>query len=104
MKYEVVSLKPTLAHIKFPGLFNHQNIIWDAKIRTLKSLAPANSNTGIKQFIDVPEHDSELKLISIALNVDKISTPEILKTIIMITNYKNLKTGRHEYGEVFYFK
>ncbi len=40
---------------------------------------------------------------SIALNVKTISKSEILKTIIMITNYKNLKIGLHEYGELYFF-
>jgi hypothetical protein len=103
MDYQLISLKPTKAHIQFSGMLNNKNVIWDATIQTLSSLAAPNAKDGIKQYIDIPKQHSKLTSISVALNVEKISTPEILKTIIMITNYKNLKTGRHEYGEEYYF-
>ena len=102
MDYKIISLEPTLAHIQFPGKFNNNNVTWDAKIYTLKSLA-TTAKQGLKQFIDITNQDNEKLSISIALNVNKISTPEILKTIIMINNYKNLKVGRHEYGEIYFF-
>ncbi len=103
MDYKLISLETRLAHIQFPGIFNNKDVIWDTQIHTLKSLAPTTSKQGLKQFIDITNQDDEILFISIALNVNKISTPEILKTIIMINNYKNLRVGRHEYGEVYFF-
>jgi len=101
MDYKLISSTSALAHIQFHGKLNNNNIIWDAKIQTLKSIA--QTDIGIRQFIEIDSQGDDLKSISIGLNVHMISIPEILKTIIMITNYKNLNPGRHEYGELYFF-
>jgi hypothetical protein len=104
MEYELISSSPTLAHIHFSGVFNNKKIVWDAEIRTLKSTVQENLNSNVRQYIEIINNSSELMPISIGLNVNAISIPEILKVIIMITNYKNLCIGRHEFGETFSFK
>ena len=111
MDYTLLDSSPSMAHIQFPGKLNTSKVIWNAKIQTLQSIAQNNPDTGLRQFIEIPaqepdqesDQENELQSILIGLNVQLISKPEILKTIIMITNYKNLSLGRHEYGERYYF-
>jgi len=103
MNYTLINFNPSLAHIRFSGKLNNNNVIWDAQIHTLKSIVQTNNKIGIKQFIEIEINDTELKPIKIGLNVTTITKPVLLKTVIMITNYKKLKQGRHEYGEVYYF-
>lgn len=103
MEYTLINLSTTITHIQFPGKLDNKKVIWDAKIQTLKSIAQSNPDIGIRQYIDISYDDAVMKSISIGLNVKIISRPEILKTIIMITNYKNLHLGRHEYGELYFF-
>ena len=103
MDYTLISLSSTLAHVQFNGKLNNKDVIWNAEIQTLNSTTDANSKSGIRQYIDIEITEAKLKMIKIGLNVKTITSPEILKTIIMITNYKNLKQGMHEFGETVYF-
>jgi len=107
MQYTLISSGKSKVHIHFPGQFNNNKIIWDATIQTLESIELDKSEKGIKQFIHIIDNgndvNNDIKSISIGLNVKSISKPEILKTIIMITNYKDLRIGRHEYGKQYFF-
>ncbi|MDH5370764.1 MAG: hypothetical protein OEW99_12115 [Gammaproteobacteria bacterium] len=55
-------------------------------------------NTNLKQFIDINPITDDILKLTVALNIDAISTPNIQKMMIMINQYKNLSIGRHEYG------
>ncbi len=104
MDYKLISSSATEVHLQFRGTLNNIALTWDAKIRTLQSIILVNPEKGVRQYIDIAEQDTDPKPISIGLNVQTISKPEILKTIIMITNYKKLKPGRLEYGAFYFFK
>lgn len=100
--YKCIRLQTHLAHIQFSGMFEQQRIIWNATIKTLKSIAlhtPTNEIQYLRQFIHLQTTNDNLIPITIALNVNSITKPVINKTIIMINNYKLLKIGKHEYGE-----
>ena len=94
------------AHIYFKGRFMGRDVIWDAHIHSLASIARKISSpeqkVSLKQFIEisVPANDCHEQIagIRIGLNLPVINHANILKTIIMVHNYKNLHTGRHEYG------
>jgi len=103
MEYKLISSSLIEAHVQFSGKLHNNNVIWDTTIITLRSITQPNKNTGIRQYIDITEMKDKLTPISIALNVKTISKPEILKTIIMIKNYKNLCQGRLEFGEEHFF-
>ena len=53
----------------------------------------------LKRFIEIGASGESGTALKIGLNVPRIDTPVIRKTIIMIRQYKNLQPGRHEYGE-----
>jgi hypothetical protein len=76
---------------------------WNAHIMTLswyvKNRPDCLSDT-IKQFIKItPSEENGDFALKIGLATVRIDHPAILKTIIMIQNYKRLRIGRHEYGE-----
>jgi hypothetical protein len=92
-------------HVRFTGPFQGELIIWDAYLQTLsyylnKHAQPSQSS---RQFIEVGDAGEHGRLIRIGLNLPIIDEPVILKSLIMIRQYKRLAPGRHEFGEMFYF-
>ncbi len=88
-------------HIRFTGPFRGRQVTWDARIVTLAHAArsrPASSTAELRQFIEVGQDNGDTRQLGIGLNVDRIDEPAILKTIIMIRQYRRLREGRHEYG------
>lgn len=80
------------AHFCFTGFFQDREIVWDAELMPLK-----NTNQS-RQSVQVGEEvDSEIPL-KIILDLPCITEPDILKSIIMIRNYKRLRAGRHEWS------
>lgn len=101
MSYTLIQQNNTqLAHIKFTGPFQGKTVTWDTHFFTLKGYQDEQNikNTKIKQFIDIKPIESDVMKLTVALNIDEISNPNIQKMMIMIRQYKNLSVGRHEYG------
>ena len=103
--YELLSsVAEPFVHIRFSGIFEHKTTMWDALIYTLDSYynnnaSPATSRDTARSFIDVGEMTPQGRRIVIGLDLDKIEQSTIIKTMIMIRQYKRLHTGRHEFGE-----
>jgi hypothetical protein len=88
-------------HIRFTGPFRGRQVTWDARIFTLAHAArsrPVNSTAELRQFIEVGRDNGGTRQLRIGLNIDHIDEPAILKTIIMIRQYRRLQEGLHEYG------
>ncbi len=81
------------AHLKFTGPFEGRLVVWDCRFATLNALqAPRN-------FIEIGPPQASGVPLSVGLSIARIDSPAIEKMIIMIRHYKNLRAGRHEYGE-----
>jgi len=101
MSYTLIKqINNQLAHFKFNGPFQGKTVTWDTHFFTLKAYIAHNEikNHNLKQFIDIQPINSELMELTVALNIDAITKPNIHKMMIMIKQYKNLAIGRHEYG------
>ena len=101
MSYTLIQqINTQLAHIKFTGPFQDKIVTWDTHFFTLKGyIAQENiKNTELKQFIEIQPVRADVMKLTVALNIDAITNPNIQKMIIMIKQYKNLSVGRHEYG------
>lgn len=94
-------------HIRFTGKFMNIPVIWNARIHTLvyhaqqlqqEPLPSADKPRTIRQFIMVGEEQGNFRELTVGLAVNRIDEPTILKTIIMIRNYKRLRFGLHEFG------
>ncbi len=91
------------AHFRFGGEFLQQPVIWDAHLYTLayyfNEVVETCQPPQARQFIEVGELSSSGRVIRIALNLPVINEPAIIKTMIMIRQYKRLASGHYEYGE-----
>lgn len=103
--FEIVSLvNDDYAHFRFTGDFEGQPTLWDAHLYTLayyvtEVAKPVRQHASIRQFIHVDDVGIAGRKIEIGLNLPAIDEAAMLKTIIMIRQYKRLAYGHHEYGE-----
>jgi hypothetical protein len=90
------------AFFSFKGHFQHASVTWHVHLLTCYSRIPrsATQQAVIRQFIDIEKgRQAGHYHAQICLNIPRVSHAAIIKTMIMIQQYKNLATGRHEYGE-----
>ena len=91
------------AHFRFTGNFAQKSLIWDAHLYTLayyfNQVVESSQPHQVRQFIDVGELTPAGRQIEIGLNLPVIDEPAIVKTMIMVRQYKRLASGRYEYGE-----
>ena len=94
--------RDSCAHIRFIGVFDKQAVIWDATVMTLdhynRSAAPHGEADSSQQFIEIGARQGDMRTIDVGLELERIDTQVLHKTIIMIRKYKRLHTGRHEFG------
>ena len=90
------------AQVRFLGRFDKRPVLWDATIMTLGHYHAKHGSQEIanreRQFIEIDDTAGDIRRIRIGLQLDHIDEPVILKTIIMVRNYKRLHTGRHEFA------
>lgn len=105
-RYEALSpINQPQVHIRFAGVFEGNAVIWDARLHTLRHeyeqslLQQTPAPETLRQYIHIHAAQGELLPITVALNVPLFDEPAILKTLIMIHNYKRLRFGRHEFGQ-----
>jgi hypothetical protein len=91
------------AHFRFTGKFAEKSLIWDAHLYTLayyfSQVVESSQPLRVRQFIEVGELTPSGRRIDIGLNLPVIDEPAIVKTMIMVRQYKGLASGRYEYGE-----
>lgn len=89
-----------LAHLKFKGPFQGRTVTWDTHFFTLDAYIKEKNITNMthKQVIDIEPLENDIMKLTVALNINEITKPDIQKMMIMIKQYKNLSIGRHEYG------
>ena len=109
-QFDYVLLSPLggqTAHIQFRGPFQGQQVLWDTHLVTLEEIHRQNIAAGnypdddtisLSQFIEINEKDAGEFTLRVGIDVPAIDVPTVLKTIIMIHNYKRLRHGRQEYG------
>lgn len=109
-KFNYKALSPLggqTAHIQFKGSFQGEEVLWDTHLITLQEIYRQGIASGkyrdkdtitLSQFIEINEKDTAEVALTIGIDVPVIDTPTVLKTIIMIHNYKRLRHGRLEYG------
>lgn len=109
--YAVAPIGGQCAHVRFLGVLQGQAVAWDARILTLlayyqeqvKNLTPGGPAHGVRSFIEVGVHGMHGRALNVGLAVALIDEPTVLRTIIMIRNYKRLRPGRHEFGAALTF-
>lgn len=81
------------ARLRFIGRFEGEEVVWDAEL-----VALAATEKAPVQYLDIGEAGPRGRALHIGLAVPSIDRGTLLKTIIMVRNYKRLRRGRHEFG------
>lgn len=84
------------ARFRCIGPFRGRSVIWNARLSVLPPSAEGSPPP--RQFIEVTRRDALNYDLDIGLAVSRIDRATILKTIVMIRQYKRLRPGRHEFG------
>lgn len=84
-------LRPDRARFSFSGPFENREILWDA---TLVALAVGRS------YIEIGAKTVGGRAVHVGLAIPAIDPAAVLRTIVMLRQYKRLRTGRHEFGDV----
>ena len=91
------------ARFTFTGSFQNKAIVWDTTLLTLARYhaeQPKSAQPAVRTaFLEIGGETARGRAIRVALDIPRIDEPAILRTIIMIRNYKRLYPGRHEFGE-----
>jgi hypothetical protein len=94
---------PGQAQFIFTGVFQNQSVVWDTTLLTLAQFhaqQPESIRPTVRSaFLEIGGETARGRAIRVALDIPRIDEPAILRTIIMIRNYKRLHLGRHEFGE-----
>ncbi|MCW9024553.1 MAG: hypothetical protein OQK73_07705 [Gammaproteobacteria bacterium] len=91
--------------LKFSGFFEGNDVVWNLTLFTLHeyylNTTQTNESNDIRQFIFIELLKSSHEVVmNIALDVPIIDKPTIIKTIMMVRNYKALHHGWHKWGPV----
>ena len=90
------------ARFAFTGSFQNQEIRWDTTLITLAHYhaeQPKSAQPTVRTgFLEIGGETAHGRAIRVALDIPVIDEAAILRTIIMIRNYKRLHPGRHEFG------
>ena len=96
-------------NIWFTGSYVDKDVLWKCRLYTLQQyhedyIASARIDVDqparLRQFIEVGPNTGEYCPLTVGVNLPEIDHSTVLKTIVMIRNYKSLKQGRHEFGAV----
>ncbi len=95
------------SRIRFTGKLQGTTVVWEVRLMTLRhyyqTLPMAERSRGIRHFIEVAPLTDGVSSATIGLNLSRLDEPAVLKTIIMLRQWKRLKPGRHYYGESHQF-
>ncbi len=87
--------------VRFEGVLQGHRLTWDGHFMTLQHAwemcQPAQAGP-LQQFIEVGEDGPLGRHIQVGLAVPVMDRPSIIKTVIMLRQYKRLRPGRHDYG------
>jgi len=92
------------ARFAFTGVYENLEVVWDTTLLTLThyqaeqavSLQPVQHSA----FLEVGDETTHGRAIRVVLDIPHVDEPAILRTIIMVRNYKRLRFGRHEFGDI----
>jgi len=83
------------ARFRFSGTFNGQDITWEA---TLLALGTTPENGERHAYFDIGSSGPDTTPIEIGLDVAGVDDAVILRSILMVRQYKRLRRGRMTFG------
>ena len=102
----LAALTASHAHFSFVGVFQNEEITWDATLLTLEryhaeqphSSQAVQRSPFLEVGLEVGAQTISGRTLRVVIDVAQIDEPTILRSIIMIRQYKRLHIGRHEFG------
>ena len=94
LDYELLSLEQNHAHFRFQGVFMGEPVTWNVNLHALAVSADVSCQQTMKIEFGARKKTVNAELY---LAITKVTEAEILKSIIMIRNYKKLKPGVHQW-------
>jgi len=96
-------LDPAHIRIQFSGAYQQPNVVWDANIMSFKYYQLRHPNFHGEYgehtaLMKVKNVDVTLRLITIALPVTDITHAELIKTVVMVRNYRAMKVGLRQWS------
>jgi len=88
----LLSIGQHAAHFRFQGTFQEKDVIWNVRLHALPVSGTRKQTMKIKMADSSKTVSAELYLA-----IETVNEAAIRKSIIMLRNYKNLKTGIHEW-------
>lgn len=104
LPYEVLDdADPGCVRIRFWGTLRGQPVHWQARVLTLRhyqqGLVPGAPP--VRPFIEVTAVGDGVGTVVVGLPLDGIDPPALIKTVMMLRQWKRLDRGRHEFGPPF---
>jgi hypothetical protein len=86
--------------VQFVGRFDGREVAWDATFRTLRHCWQERAaGMPVRAYMEITPLADDACRIEVGLDLPVIDEPAIRKIIIMVRNYKRLRSGRMEWGE-----
>jgi len=100
------ALAASQAHFSFVGQFQNEELTWDATLLTLEryhaeqphSSQAVQRSPFLEVGLEVGAQTISGRTLRVVIDVAQLAAPTILRSIIMIRQYKRLRIGRHEFG------
>ena len=94
------SPEPDRARFAFTGSFAGCETLWDTTLVTLRRhlAGSACDPVAARPFLEIGADTGHGRPLTVALDIAVVDEPAILRTIIMLRQYKRLRVGRFEFG------
>jgi hypothetical protein len=89
---------PFRARFTFSGTFESAEVLWDATLFALGDPDPTDANDVRRDYLEIGGPTGLGRQLTVALGVPAIDDATILRTIIMIRQYRRLRPGRIGFG------
>jgi hypothetical protein len=89
---------PDWVRIAFDGAFQGRAVRWEATVLTLRAAEHRSGAPQRRRFIDVHSVEAGRGQVTVGLDVPAVDPPTLLKTVVMLRQWKRLGPGRHEFG------
>jgi len=84
-------IHPDRARFIFTGPYEGEEIRWNTLLQRLDDRTTHSS-------IEIGDDHGEGRRLTVTLAIPEVDEPAILRTVVMIRQYKRLRPGRHEFG------
>jgi len=91
-------LPGTRVRLRFSGLFQGRPVVWEATLLAAAEWVTPQTPGG-RRFIEVgPESAPGRRPVTVGLHLAEIDRPTVIKSLLMVRQYRLLREGRKEFG------